>query len=819
MYTLIDDIQSAWRQIRTAPRFSVFIIALIAIGTGFNLAVFSLLDALLLKPLPVRKPNELVRFVQILPNIDARSNYPFRFYELMRQNTKMFSNVICDSNLSTAVRDETGVASRVRCQVVSGNFFTALGVSALHGRVLTLADEVQVSDALPVVLSYPYWQSRFQGDPAIVGKRIRLQEFPFTVVGILPREFNGVQVETGPDVRAPLIAADLLEMMPQIKSFRRLSYEIVARLRPGAGLHQAEAEAQSIYGAALDEANQAQRQNGRLEARPIPRGHSVLREKYSGVLVLLMAGVALVLLMICTNVGGILLARASARSQDTAIRMALGATAGRVVRQWLTATLLLAIAGVAAGLCIVWVLLPLLVRGLPPVRDFDHTLVALSLNLKPDGRFLAFSLGLCLASAVLAGLPPAFQAARADIYVRLRGGRSTPHQKIRWVLVGLQTALCTLLLGATTLLITTFRNLQATDPGFCRDNIVTFSADPGMLPYTGPQLQSLKSRLLAAVRGMTDVESAALSSVGLMRGAGLKTTVAPAGQRAEPGDFLNTSVHLVTPEYFETMGIRLLQGRNLRPDEPAAKPMPTVVNSAFARRFFPGADPIGKKFGMGANVVVQGDYVVIGVVSDAKYRSLREPFPPTFYGPWSAEGRRMGLILHVRTRGRPEALIEPVRRALYAIDPRLPFYDVRTLAEEVRASMWTERALAWLSSLFSMAAVMLAVMAVYGTVAYAITEGNREIGIRTALGARTADVLAMTSKRPLAAIGMGIAAGVPVFYAAIPLARDIFYGIRPTDTFNVVLTVAAVLLAGLAAALSASRKALRIDPAEVLRLE
>ncbi len=817
MSALFEDFRFAWRQLRTAPRFSAFITALMAIGMGVNLAVFSLLDALLLKPLPVRKPNELVRFVQIMPNIDARSNYPFRFYELMRQNTGMFSDVICDSNLSTAVRDESGVASRVRCQVVSGNFFTALGVRALYGRVLAPADESPASDALPVVLSYPYWQSRFQGNPAIVGRQIRLQDVPFTVVGILPRGFNGVQVETGPDVRAPLIAADLLEMEPQIRSYRKRSYEVFARLRPGATLHQAEAEAQTICRAALEEEERTYRLDERLEARPIPRGYSVLRERYSGSLVLLMAGVALVLLMIFTNVGGLLLARASARSQDAAVRRALGATIGRFIRQWLTESFLLGIFGAAAGLCIAWLILPLLVRGLPPVRDLDTTILTLSLTLKPDVRLLAVSIGLCFAAALLAGLPPAIHAARADVYAKLRGGRSTAVPRLRWVLVGIQAALCTLLLGGTTVLIATFRNLQAMDPGFSRDSVITFSADPRMLAYTEPQLESLKSRLLAAVEQMPQVESAAVSSIGIMRGTGRKTTVAPEGQRPTRNDFLNTSIHLVTPEYFETMGIRFLEGRNFRPDDPSAKPAPTVVNSAFARYFFPGVDAIGKKFGIGLNVVVRGDYVVIGVVSDAKYRSLREPAPPTFYSLWDAG--RLGFILHVRTRGGPAALVEPVRRALYAIDPRLPFYDVRTLADEVRDSMWAERALAWLSSLFSVAAVALALLAVYGTLAYSITQGRREIGIRMALGAQNKDVLAMSCTRPIAVVGIGIVAGGAVFYRVVALFGNVLYGVSPTDPRNLALTAATVFLVGFAASFWASRKALRVDPAEVLRLE
>ena len=813
-----QEFRFAWRQIRRAPLFSAFIVALMAIGIGFNLSVFSLVDALLLQPLPVRNPNELVRFVQVMPNIDPRSVYPFQFYEAMRQNTKMCSDVIADSNLTTAVRDESGVVSRVRCQIVSGNYFTALGISALHGRVLTEGDELLVSDTLPVVFSYPYWQSRFLGDPAIIGKQIRLNDVPFMVVGVLPQGFNGLRVETGPDVRAPLIASDRLEIEPQVDSYRKQIYEVAARLRPGTGVRQAEAEAQSIFSSALRDEDRRYYEDERLEARPIPKGYSVLREKYFSALVLLMAGVALVLLIIYTNVGGLLLARASAQMQDSAVRLALGATPGRIIRQWLAQSFLLATLGTASGLCIFRMMMPLLVRGLPPVRDLDTTILRLSLNLKLDARLLVFSIGLCFAGALLAGVPPALQAAHSDLYAKLRAARPNAPQKLRWVLVGLQAGLCTVLLGGTTLLIGTFRNLAEMDPGFSRDNVITFSADPWMLAYTPTQAESLKSRLLASVREMPEVESDALSSVGIMRGTGLKTTVAPAGQRPTRNDFLNTSIHFVTQEYFETMGIRLVEGRIFRPDEPAAKPIPAVVNSTFARRFFHDTDAIGRTFGIGLNEMVPDEFVVIGVASDAKYRSLREPVPPTFYEPWSS-ARRMGFILHVRTRGRPESLIEPVRRALYAIDPRLPFYNVRTLRDEVRDSIWPERALAWLATLFSVAAAGLAIIAVYGTLSYAITQGKREIGIRIALGARRADVFMMNSVRPMAVIGAAVIMGIAAFYAVIPSFNSVLYGISPTDPLSIATAAVIVLSLGLAATFSASRKALHVDPAEVLRGE
>jgi predicted permease len=820
MSAFLQDVASALKQIRRSPRFSAFVVLLMAAGIGFNLAVFSVVDALLLRPLPVHSPDELVRFVQVMPNIDARSTYSFRFFELVGQNTGMFADVIACSSLDTSLRDESGVMSRVRCQAVSGNFFTALGVNALHGRVLTLDDERPAAGAPPVVLSYPYWQSRFLGDPGVVGREIRLRDLPFTVVGVLPHEFNGLQVEAGPDVRVTLTASDRLEKDPQIDSYRKRIYEVAARLRPGTGLPQAQAAAWNAFVASAREENLTWRQNERFEARRIPKGYSILRDKYSSALMLLMAGVALMLVMICANVGGLLLARASTRLQDTAVRMALGATSGRIARQWLAEGVLLAVLASAAGLCIAHVLAPLLVRGLPPVRSLDTTVMRLSLHLAPDTRFVLFSIVLCLAGAALTAVPPAIHSARSDLYTVLRAARTTSSPRLRWAIVGLQAALCTLVIGGTTLLVGTFWNLRAMDPGFAKDRVVSFSADPTVLAYSPEEGESLKTSLLAAVREIPGVSAAAVSSVGVMRGTGIKATVAPVGQKVERGDFLNSSMHFVTPEYFETMGIRLLEGRGFRADEPQAKPAPAVVNSAFARRFFAGVDPVGRQFGIaGVNEIAVGEFVVIGVVSDAKYRSLREPVQPTLYRPWSATSPGAGIVLHVCVNGRPGTVIPPVRRALHAIDSRLPFYDVRTLGDEVRDSMWPETALAWVSMVFSAVAVGLAAVAIYGTLAFAIACGRREIAIRMAFGAGIADVVTLNSARPLAATAIGIIVGLAALRATLPTFTGALYGVSPAEPACLLPAVLVVVLAASAATLSATRKALHINPSETLRGE
>jgi predicted permease len=816
----VRDILYAFRLIRKAPLFALYVIVPLALGIGLNGAIFILLDTLLLRPLPVRNPDQLVRLVQIVQNLGPRSNYSYDALEALQRKSTSLSEIIGFADANTAVRDSSGV-SRIRCQMVTGNFFTALGVQPLYGRVLTPADSLDPAAAPPVVVSYPYWRSQLQRDPAMAGGTITLDDRPFTVVGVMPRRFNGLEAETAPDIFVPLTAASLVSRTnPDANSFRKFEYSLAARLRPGVNPERARAETAAIMHAAMETDRDSMARNERLELEPIGKGVSLIRPKFASGLILLMSGVGLLLLMICANVGGLLLARASARREETTVRLAMGATTGRLVRQWLTESLVLTAMGAAAGLCVAYVAAPLLIRALPPLRDRGATLLTLSVDLRPDRRMLAFAIALCLVCALFAGLPAAFQATRANLQGSLKAARATSRQPLRWMLVALQIGLCTFLLAGAGLLVSTFRHLRALDPGFDRDHIVTFSLDPEMAQYTVPQAVSLRTRLLAAVRDLPEVESAASAMLGLMRGTGIKTTAAPEGQIAPRSDFLNSSMNFISPDYFETMRIPLLAGRNFRPDEPESKLAHVIVNRAFVRRFFPNVDPIGQKFGIGTEKIVPGDYEIIGVAGDAKYRSLREVVPPTIYNfAYSDPKYVAGFILHVRTKNRPEAVIQSVRRVLNQIDPRLPFYEIRTLSEEVDATLWAERLLAWLSSVFAAAAAVLVTLGVYATLAYAIAQSRREIGIRMALGARAADVLRLFSARPMRIAGLGVLLGLAGFYAATPALSSVLYEVSSTDPITVVSSGAAVLAIALAATMIAVSAALRVDPAIVLRDE
>jgi predicted permease len=468
------DILYAFRLIRKAPLFALYVIVPLALGIGLNGAIFILVDTLLLRPLPVRNPEQLVRLVQIVQNLGPRSYYSYDAFEALERKSTSLSEIIGYADANTAVRDSSGV-SRIRCQIVTGNFFTALGVQALYGRTLTSVDSLDPSAAPPVVVSYPYWRGQLQRDPAIIGRTIALDDRPFTVVGVMPQRFNGLEAETTPDIFVPLTAASLVSRAnPDANSFRKFEYSLAARLRPGFNLERARAETAGIVRASMETDRDSTARDERLELEPIGRGVSLLRPKFASGLILLMSGVGLLLLMICANVGGLLLARSSARREETAVRLAIGATTGRLVRQWLTESLVLTGVGAAAGLCVAFAVAPLLVRSLPPLRDRGATLLTVSVDLRPDGRMLAFAVALCVACALFAGLPAAFQATRANLQVSLKAARATSRQPLRWMLVALQIAFCTFLLAGGGLLVSTFRHLRALDPGFDRDHIVTF---------------------------------------------------------------------------------------------------------------------------------------------------------------------------------------------------------------------------------------------------------------------------------------------------------------------------------------------------------
>ena len=829
---MLRDLRFGVRLLAKSPVFAATAALLLAVGISANTLIFSVVDALLLRPLPVSHPENLVRLVDVHPNDFITWDLPYDVCDAVAGRDADLSEVICQGEADVAFRDGTSI-ERVRVHLVSPNFFSSLGVHAYLGRVLGVEDERTA--AMNAVLSYGFWRRRYRGDTSILGRRVILRGHPFTIVGISPEAFNGLTVDTSPDIRVPgAVVRSVVEPRADMgPGATPLFAQIFARLRQGVPVKRASDEADpllhavyqdqidQIFPSAKGRAPAKSVIDSRLRLESIVNGVSTLRAQFSRGIELLMAGVALLLLMACANVAGLLLARSAGRAQEFGIRLALGANAARIVRQLLTEGLLLALLGGVAGILLTRACLPFLVRALPPIRDRAAVLQPLAVDISIDARVLGFAVALTFLTAVLFALSPALRCARADVASTLRGGRATTRRLLpRKLLVTAQVGLCTLILMGAALLVETLDRMRSMNPGFDRDHVVTFTIDPSLRGYKPEQSRALSKALLEKTNALPAVAAAGMASRALMRGTGYKATYGAAGTRLTTTDFLNCSANAVTPNYFAAMGIRVLAGRDFNWFDQAGRvPRAAVVNQTLARQFFPGRNPIGARFGSpGPGGVANAENEIVGVVSDAKYRSVREPVPPTIYAP-SAEGFDSGFMLHVRTPQRPETMIAPVREVLRSLDPELPIIEVRTLREEVEASLWQERLLAWLSTIFGGIAALLASIGLYGALDYAVKSRTREIGLRMALGAQPARIASLLSGEVLLLTGSGVAVGLCAYAAAAVWIRRVLYDVR---SWEPMVVVSVVVLVGLVAAMAAAPaiwRAVRIDPARALRAE
>jgi predicted permease len=812
------DLRNAVRLLAKSPGFTSTVVALLACGLAASTLIFSLVDALLLRPLPVRDPEQLVRLVTIRETLGVRGEFVYEEYEAWARRVAAFQDTLAWSELDIFA-NAAGATTRSRVDFVSSNFFSSLGTQPALGRFLTSQDDSLTLDATPVVLSHHFWRQRFQGDPAVVGKSLTLNGHKAVIVGVTAKGFNGLKVETSPDMRAPVGWAKIIQ--PDLFE-GRIPVEVVARLRPGANLAAARQQAEAVWAVSWKELNPTDPGlPGRFDLQPAARGISRLRTQFAGVLWLLLGGVTLLMLLVCANIAGLLMARSAGRQGELALRVALGANRWRLVRQLFSESILLILGGAAGAIALSAALLPLLVNALPPVRDLGATRLPLTLEISPDWRVLGFTLLISAAAVLLFGLFPALTAARQDIHPFLRQARAGGSWRGRLALVTFQVALCTILLVGAGLTILTLRHLRTMNPGFDQDRVISFTVDPEMARYDREQSAQLQRRLLKEARQLPDVDSASLTSRGLMRGTGIKTTIAPAGERARPGDFMNTSIHTVSPEYFATLRIPWMAGRNFQGNEnPEAKPKPIIVNQAFVRRFSGGRDILGRTFGS-ANMngeAAEGNFQVIGVVGDTKYRSLREPFLPIFYSPANSIGNGT-FSIQLRTRSAPEAIIPPMRRLLSSIEPRFTFVEVNTLAQEVRSSLWAEQVAALLAGGFSIAGALIVAAGLYGLVAFTLAQRRREIGIRMALGATPSGVVSQVVTRAAYLALAGISLGLAASAILTPRLAPLLYEVSPLNATALIVSAAAVFLCtGLAALLSAL-EATRVPPIDLLRQE
>jgi predicted permease len=819
----MNDLHYAARQFRRSPAFFAAACLLIALGVSANTQIFTFVNTLLLRPLPVSDPQNLVQLFLIRPRLPPYPYFDYPFLKLLASKSTTLTDPAGHIEWILPLERPGGSAERVHAYCVTGNFFTDLGVQPLLGHLL------QAGDDHATVLSYAYWSSAFGRDPNVIGQTIRIKGHGFRISGVAPEGFTGTIIDSSPDVWVPFQNSTDFSgtANPSLDTF---SIEITARLRSGVNRAHSEQETAALWtryqedAVALDPKDHDLPGNRHLELHSLTYGLSPLRDQSRMALLLMLAGAGLLLLIVCANVGGLLLVRAAGRDKETAVRLAVGASRGRIVRQRLTETLLLAAIGGAAGIAAAYASIPLVTRLLPPARGIGNDpgeLRTLTIDLRPDFRVVVFSIGICALAAILSALAPAWRTSRFDLSTALKTSISELHHaRFQAWLCALQIALCTVLLAGAGLMAQTLSNLRNLKIGFDASHVSIFSMDPHVRGYDGEQAWLFERRLLDAVRTLPGVEAAGISNRALMRGIGLVTWIVFPGQH---GDGLpNTSTMSVSPDYFRVMGMHLIAGRELKEGdlEEDGKTSHVVVNEAFVRKFLSGQDdPLGKQFSIGKEYSKPG-YEIVGVVNDVNYRSLREVPPPVMYsfgfGPKKYPDT---FVLHVRSRGNPREMMQRVRAQVKSSDPQMPVYEIATLTDNIDRSLWQERLLVTLASSFAVFAMALAAIGLYGNLAHFVAGRRREIGLRVALGAAPRRVIWLVVQRVVPAIAGGILAGTALSWISGKWLASLLYGVKPFDPKSMITALALLLVAEIVAAAIPVIRAIRLDPASTLRQE
>lgn len=797
------------------------IVLLLSFGLAAAALFFAALDRFLLHPLDVPHPETLVRAIEQHPPVINSEWFSYNTYGAMR-SLHSLGEMAVEGNFNAAVSLSSGAHVDVRpilTQMVSGNYFSMLGATAAMGRTLGSADEHAGASGVPVVLSQRFWTRAFANSRTVLGSTLTIQGKPFVIVGIMPHTFFGTRIDESPDVWLPLSAQPLLSNKSLTDPDPDRHFAILARLQSGVTLAQAQQEFASIYRIVhlRDDPSDTGAQGSLV---PIADSTFALRDAFRHALTLLLWGLAALLLMMCANVGGLLLARTARRERDTAVRIALGASRTRLLMAAMLESAALGLAGGCGGTALAFAGAPFFIRLLPLGHD------ATSVSLAPNLTIAQFALTLALLLSILFGAVPAWLSSRAMPQHALRRGASTRRaSRLSRALLALQTALTLVLLVETGLMLRTFAALRHTDPGFDVDHLVAFTLVPEI---GGPNAHvastfppDLPEDLLQRVQQLPGVRSAGLAGAALMNRIGFKTSVAMPGQNIVGSSFLNTSLNKVSSNFFETMSMPILIGRAFTTaDAKVENPAPVVINEAFAQTFFPGQNPIGKTFGAGSpGEIAKADNRVIGVVGDSKYRSLREPLLPIFYSPMQLRTYEGTEHLYVCTQGPPETVIAAVRNTLAQLDPRLPFSEIATMRQQVSDSLWQERLLAVLAATFSIVSILMAAIGLYGLLAYDANQRTREFGIRIAVGAQRGSVVSLLLRDLVRIVLPGMAAGVLLCVLLSRLVASALYGIRPSDPVSFSAALLTVCVIAAAASCLPVWRTLRIDPAAILRDE
>ncbi len=833
--TLVTDLRYALRALRKSPGFTAVAILSLTLGIGANTAIFTVIDAVLLKSLPVKEPGRLA----MLTDPDKRgrgSLYCYRAYTELRERNAVFSGLLARSDWDEEfyLSIDGGRVERAPYELVSGNYFAVLGVNPYIGRTFSLEDDRPPGNPV-AVLSYGYWRERFAADRAVIGRTIHIRSHPFTIIGVTPPGFFGIQVGAAPAIRIPLTTAATLWPPkkddrangnylddPRLNMLHTNWLQIVGRLHPGVSFQQAEASLQPLNqqirrqevelgnweGMSMNRSGRRQFLERPIAVSSAARGFSRLRQSFSEPLLVLLALVGVVLLIACSTLANLLLARGVARRREIAVRLALGAGRVRVARHMLIESLVLACVGGALGVLVAWWGASALIAAAPGVTPILH--------VGPDVRVLGFTLGLSLLTGLLFGLAPVYQALQTQVMEALKapGGALAGQASqiaLRKSLIVLQVALSVLLLAGAGLFVRTLRSLKSLDTGLDLTRVLQMSvAIHPYSPATENQKRQYYQQLLDRIESLPGVHSAATSKSILLDHDKYNWPITVPGHET-----LRVSTNPVTSRFFETLKIPLVAGRTWSRQDDCRPVREAVVSESLARHMFGDVSPIGHRL----STFTDRSYAIVGVVKDSKHHNnLRQDDSRAVYlSP--AEFWDGGLEIYVRAAGDPGKLIAAVRREVQSINPEAHVSGIKTLEAQVDELLSNERLVARLSSLLGLLAALLAAIGLYGVIAYSVARRTREIGLRMALGAGRAHIQWLVLREVLTLIGAGVALGVPAALAATRLARNLLFGVEPNDPAT--LTGAALLMCAIAllAGYLPARRATGVDPMVALRHE
>ncbi len=866
MTNLIRDLRYAFRGLARSPLFTSVALVSIALGIGANTAIFTLVDQVLLRRLPVKNPEQLVLFNGARNHYGSNSGgnmLSFPMYEDFRDDfvdrgpapalprvslavinsappASIFSGLFARRPVAMNV-GVNGQTERVPGELVSGTYFQVLGVGAAVGRVITPDDDRERGGSPVAVLSYNYWRTRFGADPRIVGQTITISNHTLTIIGVSQAGFDGVDIGYVPSVRVPvLMKAEMTPNWDDVDNRRSRWVNVFGRLKPGVTIEQAKATLQPYFHGILEQEllqpffsktstyTREQFLKGQVDLLPAAQGRSPIRQQLSQPLWLLLGIVGGVLLIACANVASLLIARATSRQKEIAVRLALGASRGRIVGQLLVESVTLAGLGGLLGLVIAsWTTRFLL--GFLPTSDTPHVISG-----SIDYRILVFNFGLSLVTGLVFGLVPALRSTKPNLAPTLKDQvgavvGASGGVRLRKGLVVAQVAVSVLLLIGAGLFIRSLRNLRLLDLGLKTDSLIAFNVSPTLSGYTPVRTKQFNKQLLDRVSALPGVTAMAFAQIGLLEGNEWDSSMSVEGYEAKPGENMNPYCNAVSPGYFKTMGIPLLAGRDFddrdvryEVGDPKAVLPPfkvAIVNESYAKHYFGDRDPLGRHIGFGVNPGTKTPIEIIGIVKDAKYTGVRDDIPRQVFFAFMEDDFAGGAVMYMRTTSQPDAAFGSIREAARQLDANIPIYNPRTLDHQIDRSLLNDRLIATLSTSFGVLATLLAVIGLYGVMAYTVARRTREIGVRMALGAVQGDVVWLVMREVMTLVGTGIVLGLIAAWGLSRVVSSQLFGVAATDPLTIAGAAGALAAVALVAGYVPARRATRVNPVLALRYE